>query len=152
MIRGNSAILKCSIPSYIAEFVTVEAWIREDGEVYIPEDPAVGQGTVGFALIGLRHASRCIFSAPARTSVAVEINLSLCFLASSVLSQLRWCQFDCKGNERLNRGEVDQAVDTLRRAVEFSKSSRSIYPKRVPLLPFTHTHTHTHIDTVCSPL
>ncbi|XP_050573260.1 cell adhesion molecule Dscam2 isoform X24 [Bombus affinis] len=43
VIRGNSAILKCSIPSYIAEFVTVEAWIREDGEVYIPEDPAVGQ-------------------------------------------------------------------------------------------------------------
>ncbi|XP_024939104.1 Down syndrome cell adhesion molecule-like protein Dscam2 isoform X41 [Cephus cinctus] len=35
-IRGNSAILKCSIPSYIAEFVTVEAWIREDGETYVP--------------------------------------------------------------------------------------------------------------------
>jgi len=44
VIRGNSAILKCSIPSYIAEFVTVEAWIREDGEVYLPEDPAVVQG------------------------------------------------------------------------------------------------------------
>ncbi|XP_025152757.1 Down syndrome cell adhesion molecule-like protein Dscam2 isoform X8 [Harpegnathos saltator] len=43
VIRGNSAILKCSIPSYIAEFVTVEAWIREDEEVYLPEDPAVGQ-------------------------------------------------------------------------------------------------------------
>nr|XP_034174403.1 Down syndrome cell adhesion molecule-like protein Dscam2 isoform X22 [Osmia lignaria] len=43
VIRGNSAILKCSIPSYIAEFVTVEAWIKEDGEVYLPEDPAVGQ-------------------------------------------------------------------------------------------------------------
>ncbi|XP_044018803.1 Down syndrome cell adhesion molecule-like protein Dscam2 isoform X8 [Aphidius gifuensis] len=36
-IRGNSAILKCSIPSYIAEFVTIEAWIREDGEIYLPE-------------------------------------------------------------------------------------------------------------------
>lgn len=45
VIRGNSAILKCSIPSYIAEFVTVEAWIREDGEVYLPEDLAVVQGT-----------------------------------------------------------------------------------------------------------
>lgn len=44
VIRGNSAILKCSIPSYIAEFITVEAWIREDGEVYLPEDPALGQG------------------------------------------------------------------------------------------------------------
>ncbi|XP_057326072.1 cell adhesion molecule Dscam2 isoform X13 [Microplitis mediator] len=37
VIRGNSAILKCSIPSYIAEFVSIEAWIREDGEVYLPE-------------------------------------------------------------------------------------------------------------------
>ncbi|XP_044595963.1 Down syndrome cell adhesion molecule-like protein Dscam2 isoform X30 [Cotesia glomerata] len=37
VIRGNSAILKCSIPSYIAEFVSIEAWIREDGEVYVPE-------------------------------------------------------------------------------------------------------------------
>ncbi|XP_023314212.1 hemicentin-2-like [Trichogramma pretiosum] len=36
VIRGNSAILKCSIPSYVAEFVTVEAWISEDGETYLP--------------------------------------------------------------------------------------------------------------------
>ncbi|KYM78312.1 hypothetical protein ALC53_10967 [Atta colombica] len=43
VIRGNSAILKCSIPSYIAEFVTVEAWIREDGEVYLPTDLTVAQ-------------------------------------------------------------------------------------------------------------
>ncbi|KYQ60785.1 hypothetical protein ALC60_00153 [Trachymyrmex zeteki] len=43
VIRGNSAILKCSIPSYIAEFVTVEAWIREDGEVYLPTDLMVAQ-------------------------------------------------------------------------------------------------------------
>lgn len=51
VIRGNSAILKCSIPSYIAEFVTVEAWIREDGEVYLPEDPAVGQGITRFLAV-----------------------------------------------------------------------------------------------------
>ncbi|XP_043269645.1 Down syndrome cell adhesion molecule-like protein Dscam2 isoform X2 [Venturia canescens] len=44
VIRGNSAILKCSIPSYIAEFVTVEAWIREDGEVYLPEHQRPGSG------------------------------------------------------------------------------------------------------------
>ncbi|KAG5309252.1 DSCL protein, partial [Acromyrmex insinuator] len=43
VIRGNSAILKCSIPSYIAEFVTVEAWIREDGEVYLPTDLTIAQ-------------------------------------------------------------------------------------------------------------
>lgn len=40
VIRGNSAILKCTIPSYIAEFVTVEAWIGDDGEVYLPDAPS----------------------------------------------------------------------------------------------------------------
>ncbi|KAG5326420.1 DSCL protein, partial [Pseudoatta argentina] len=48
VIRGNSAILKCSIPSYIAEFVTVEAWIREDGEVYLPTDLNVAQVVLQF--------------------------------------------------------------------------------------------------------
>lgn len=42
VIRGNSAIMKCSIPSYIAEFVTVEAWIREDGETYLPKNGESG--------------------------------------------------------------------------------------------------------------
>lgn len=62
VIRGNSAILKCSIPSYIAEFVTVEAWIREDGEVYIPEDPAVGQGTRGVSSLSFSFFDRSIHS------------------------------------------------------------------------------------------
>uniref|UniRef100_A0A182NC84 Ig-like domain-containing protein n=1 Tax=Anopheles dirus TaxID=7168 RepID=A0A182NC84_9DIPT len=31
VIRGNSAILKCSIPSFVADFVRVESWIDEDG-------------------------------------------------------------------------------------------------------------------------
>ncbi|XP_035788173.1 Down syndrome cell adhesion molecule-like protein Dscam2 isoform X30 [Anopheles albimanus] len=30
VIRGNSAILKCSIPSFVADFVRVEAWIDEE--------------------------------------------------------------------------------------------------------------------------
>ncbi|KAL7294787.1 hypothetical protein TKK_0011721 [Trichogramma kaykai] len=50
VIRGNSAILKCSIPSYVAEFVTVEAWISEDGETYLPRlrtnDSVVAQSYV----------------------------------------------------------------------------------------------------------
>lgn len=29
-MRGNSAILKCSIPSFVADFVHVVAWIDED--------------------------------------------------------------------------------------------------------------------------
>lgn len=32
VIKGNSAIMKCKIPSFVADFVHVEAWIdAEDG-------------------------------------------------------------------------------------------------------------------------
>lgn len=34
VIRGNSAVLKCSIPSFVADFVYVESWIDEEGTVY----------------------------------------------------------------------------------------------------------------------
>lgn len=30
MIRGNSAVLKCSIPSFVADFVNVVSWHDED--------------------------------------------------------------------------------------------------------------------------
>lgn len=31
VIKGNAAILKCSIPSFVADFVKVESWIDEEG-------------------------------------------------------------------------------------------------------------------------
>lgn len=37
VMRGNSAILKCLIPSFVADFVQVVAWINEDGEEFVLE-------------------------------------------------------------------------------------------------------------------
>ena len=34
VIRGNAGILKCSIPSFVADFVYVDAWISKDGVEY----------------------------------------------------------------------------------------------------------------------
>lgn len=34
VIRGNSAILKCSIPSFVADFVSVLSWNDENGNIY----------------------------------------------------------------------------------------------------------------------
>lgn len=31
-MRGNSAIIKCLIPSFVADFVHVVAWINDEGE------------------------------------------------------------------------------------------------------------------------
>lgn len=34
VIRGNSAVLKCSIPSFVADFVSVVSWHDETGSSY----------------------------------------------------------------------------------------------------------------------
>ncbi len=34
VINGNAGILKCNIPSFVADFVQVESWIRDDGVLY----------------------------------------------------------------------------------------------------------------------
>jgi hypothetical protein len=31
VMRGNAAIIKCLIPSFVADFVHVEAWVDEEG-------------------------------------------------------------------------------------------------------------------------
>lgn len=38
VIRGNTAVLKCSIPSFVADFVYVESWIDGEGTVYKASD------------------------------------------------------------------------------------------------------------------
>lgn len=45
VMRGNSAILKCSIPSFVADFVYVVAWIDSDGQEYLaPTDDNIAGG------------------------------------------------------------------------------------------------------------
>ncbi|XP_050693603.1 cell adhesion molecule Dscam2-like isoform X50 [Eriocheir sinensis] len=43
VIRGNSAILKCSIPSFVADFVSVQAWVADDGTSYYPSQAYDGK-------------------------------------------------------------------------------------------------------------
>lgn len=35
VIRGNTALLKCSIPSFVADFVQVESWVDNAGQIYV---------------------------------------------------------------------------------------------------------------------
>lgn len=38
-IRGNSVVLKCSIPSFVADFVHVLSWVTDSGqEIYPAQD------------------------------------------------------------------------------------------------------------------
>lgn len=36
VIRGNTALLKCNIPSFVADFVKVDAWVDSEGGEYLP--------------------------------------------------------------------------------------------------------------------
>lgn len=48
VIRGNAAILKCTIPSFVAEFVSVESWVGGDGSTFRPSND---YGTHAFTFI-----------------------------------------------------------------------------------------------------
>lgn len=36
VIRGNSVIMKCETPSYVADFLTVVSWHTDNGDVFYP--------------------------------------------------------------------------------------------------------------------
>lgn len=38
VIKGNTAVLKCTIPSFVADFVKVEAWVSDEGREFLPDN------------------------------------------------------------------------------------------------------------------
>lgn len=34
VILGNTAVIKCKVPSFVADFVSVESWMSSDGREY----------------------------------------------------------------------------------------------------------------------
>lgn len=37
VLRGNSATLKCNLPSFVVDFVSVDAWVTDDGTEIFPQ-------------------------------------------------------------------------------------------------------------------
>lgn len=46
VMKGNAAILKCSIPSFVADFVHVVAWVDDDGKEYVASDNFTGSKNI----------------------------------------------------------------------------------------------------------
>lgn len=44
VLRGNSATLKCLVPSFVADFIDVEAWLDEEGVEIIRPLPDESMG------------------------------------------------------------------------------------------------------------
>jgi len=34
VILGNTAVIKCKVPSFVTDFVSVDSWISSDGQEY----------------------------------------------------------------------------------------------------------------------
>lgn len=58
VIRGNAAVIKCNIPSFVADFVRVDAWVATDGTVY---RPSLDYGISIFELCTLNQMDDCVF-------------------------------------------------------------------------------------------
>lgn len=37
-IKGNSVVLKCQVPSFVADFVEVLSWHTDEGEDFYPDN------------------------------------------------------------------------------------------------------------------
>lgn len=48
VIRGNSAIIKCVIPSFVADFVSVASWVTDDGQTFVPQHKGYGNFFLSF--------------------------------------------------------------------------------------------------------
>lgn len=38
VLRGNTAIIKCHIPSFVADYVIVSSWLQDGSEEIYPKD------------------------------------------------------------------------------------------------------------------
>lgn len=48
VLRGNTAILKCQIPSFVADFIEVVAWVSDEGDTFLKDSSYLQKGRKGF--------------------------------------------------------------------------------------------------------
>ena len=46
VIVGNDALMKCIIPSFVSDWVSVVSWEDSEGDVYHKDGPALGNGAL----------------------------------------------------------------------------------------------------------
>lgn len=49
-IRGNSVVLKCTVPSFVSDFLTVVSWHTDAGEVFYPNNDNYGKHNYLFTI------------------------------------------------------------------------------------------------------
>ena len=57
VIIGNSALIKCQIPSFVADFISVTSWVDNDGIEYFPANNNNGIQIENFEEMGHENDS-----------------------------------------------------------------------------------------------
>lgn len=55
VMKGNSAIMKCSIPSFVSDFVSVVGWVDEDSNEFVASENYVESKTPEITSISQSH-------------------------------------------------------------------------------------------------
>lgn len=72
VIRGNTAVIKCKIPSFVSDFVSVDAWLDDENFTYTAFDTnANSKGSHTYCTILLTVVCRDIFY-PCRSLTAIS--------------------------------------------------------------------------------
>lgn len=50
VIRGNSAVMKCKIPSFVADFVMLESWVSNEAEIFTVDNSGKDFGNIFMSL------------------------------------------------------------------------------------------------------
>lgn len=72
VIRGNTAVLKCSIPSFVADFVHVESWSSDDGTIYSVNQQGNQYGITVFCMYCLYIRGECCSTCVRRKYIFVK--------------------------------------------------------------------------------
>lgn len=70
ILRGNSATLKCLIPSFIADFVEVISWETDENEIFTMSE-------TGYNDIGINFSFYNFFSSPYFFGQILDYNIFL---------------------------------------------------------------------------
>jgi hypothetical protein len=71
VIRGNSGVLKCEIPSFVADFVRVDSWQTTEGQAFFPSDNYNGKNE------NKMHARSRFFSRKIASSIHIGMRFEL---------------------------------------------------------------------------
>lgn len=97
MIRGNAAIMKCEIPSYVSDFIVVDMWTDSDGGSYYPQDNNYGTPHTHSNHFGISHFQHKLdsFSYFATFLFSFWLILLLCMLNHEIGFHFSFCRRSC---------------------------------------------------------